>query len=79
MTRTQLEAMLANIGIHSSSYLLDGIRHSDCLCLVRDDAKWKVCYVERDKPEELGSFDQIESAHKFIYATFHKWLDIEKS
>ncbi len=78
MTRTQLEAELAAIGVHTNSYSLDGIRHSDCVCVVGENGKWKVCYVERDKPTELGAFDTAEDAYDFVSATFCKWLGIKK-
>lgn len=76
MTRSQLETMLAAIGVNRNSYSLDGVRHSDCLCIAADDSRWKVFYVERDKPEELGAFDTAEEAYDFVYITFCKWLGI---
>ena len=78
MTRTQLEAALAAIGVHTNSYSLDGIRHSDCVCVVNENDKWKVYYVERDKPAEIGIFDAVEDAYEFVYQTFCKWLGIKK-
>lgn len=78
MTRNQLEAALAAIGVHANSYSLDGIRHSDCVCVASENAKWKVCYVERDKPTELGVFDTVEDAYEFVYATFCQWLAVKK-
>ena len=77
MIRTQLESKLAAIGVHTNSYSLDGIRHSDCVCVVEENGKWKVCYVERDKPAELGVFNAAEDAYDFVYATFCKWLGIK--
>lgn len=76
MTRTELERGLAAIGIHSGSYSLDGIRSSDCVCVVAEAAGWVVYYVERDKPDKLGIFGADEEAFDFVYATFCKWLGI---
>jgi hypothetical protein len=42
--------------------------------VVDDGARSNVYYVERDKPEELGSFPSIEEAYDFVYSTFCKWL-----
>jgi hypothetical protein len=70
---------LAEIGVHPNSYSLDGIRHSDCICAEAEGKKWRVHYVEQDKPRELGVFDTAEDAFDFIYATFCKWLDIRQS
>ncbi|MGF6805643.1 hypothetical protein OKW30_000769 [Paraburkholderia sp. Clong3] len=78
MTRDQLESNLAAIGVHTNSYSLDGIRHSDCVCVVGEDEKWKVYYVERDKPVELAVLDTTEEAYDFVYATFCKWLGVKK-
>ncbi|WP_148289116.1 hypothetical protein [Herbaspirillum sp. B65] len=77
MTRTQLEDSLAAIGVHTNSYCLDGVRHSDCVCVGVEDGKWRVFYVERNMPDELGVFDTVEAAYEFVYATFCKWLGIK--
>jgi len=76
MTRTQLEAALAAIGVHANSYSLDGIRNSDCVCVVSEDGEWRVSYVERDKPAELGKFQTVDAAYDFVYLTFCKWLGV---
>ncbi|WP_224082004.1 hypothetical protein [Cupriavidus laharis] len=77
MTRDELERKLATIGIHQNSYSLDGIRHSDCVCVVAENGKWFVYYVERDKPRELGAFSAVEDAFEFVYTTFCKWLGVD--
>lgn len=74
MTRDQVISKLTELGVHSNSYSLDGMRNSDCVCVVEDSGKWKVFYVERDKPDELAALDTIEAAYDFVYATFRKWL-----
>lgn len=77
MTRDQLISKLNELGVQSNSYLLDGMRNSDCVCVVKDSGKWKVLYVERDKPDELGMLDTVEDAYDFVYATFRRWLGIK--
>jgi len=74
MRRDQLILKLSELGVHSSSYSLGTLRNSDCVCVVDEDGRSKVYYVERDKPEELGSFPSVEDAYDFVYATFCKWL-----
>ena len=78
MTRDQLETNLATIGVHKNSYSLDGIRHSDCVCVVGENGQWKVYYVERDKPAELAALNTAEEAYDFVYETFCKWLEVKK-
>jgi hypothetical protein len=77
MTRDQLESSLAAIGVHTNSYSLDGIRHSDCVCVVGDKGQWKVYYVERDEPVELSTLNSVEDAYDFVYGTFCKWLGVK--
>jgi len=79
MKREELEAKLAALGVNPNSYSLGSIRHSDCVCVVEDGGRWKVYYVERDKPAELGAFDTAEEAYDFVYATFCKWLGVKVS
>lgn len=77
MTREQLQTNLNTLGVHANSYSLDGIRHSDCVCVLSDNTKWKVCYVERDKPADLAVLDTEEEAYDFVYETFSKWLGVQ--
>lgn len=77
MIRSELEAKLAAIGVHANSYSLDGIRHSECVCVVYEDGKWKVYYVERDKPAELAELSTMENAYDFVYETFCDWLNVK--
>lgn len=77
MIRAELESKLAAIGVHTSSYSLDGIRHSECVCVVCEDSKWKVYYVERDKPAELATLNTMEDAYDFVYETFCDWLNVK--
>ena len=79
MMRDELVSNLAALGIHENSYSLDGIRHSDCVCVVGEAGKWKVCYVERNKPDELAVLDTLEEAYDFVYATFCKWLNVKRN
>ena len=58
MTRDQLISSFTELGVHPNSYSLDGIRNSDCVCIVAENGKWKVFYVERDKPNEPGACDE---------------------
>lgn len=74
MTSNQLESKLAAIGVHTNSYSLGSIRHSDCVCVVNETDGWKVYYVERDKPDELAMFSTVEEAYDFVYQTFSRWL-----
>lgn len=75
MTRDQLISGLTDLGVHPNSYCLDGIRNSDCVCVAAANGdEWKVFYVERDKPDELATFNTAEAAYDFVYATFRKWL-----
>jgi hypothetical protein len=74
MTRDQLISGLTKLGVHSNSYSLNGMRNSDCVCVVEDDGKWRVFYVERDKPEELAILDSVDAAYDFVYETFRKWI-----
>lgn len=77
MTRDQLISKLTKLGVHPNSYSLDGLRNSDCVCVVEENGKWRVCYVERDNPDWLGVFDSAENAYDFVSATFCKWLGTE--
>jgi hypothetical protein len=77
MTRDQLVLKLAELGVNSNSYSLDGLRNSDCVCVVDEGNGSKVYYVERDRPEELAAFRSIEEAYDFVYATFCKWLGVK--
>jgi hypothetical protein len=77
MTRDQLVSKLSELGVHKNSYSLDGLRNSDCVCVVASDSKWKVYYVERDKPDELADFNTKEDAYDFVYLTFCQWLGVE--
>lgn len=69
MTRDELIIGLSALGLHKNRYSLDGIRNSDCTCVVYENDKWKVYYVERNKPEEIGTFDSAEKAYDFVYAS----------
>lgn len=69
---------LSAIGVDANSYSLGVIRHGDCVCVVAENDKWKVYYVERDKPAELAMLDTEEQAYDFVYETFCKWLGVEK-
>jgi hypothetical protein len=77
MKREELEAKLGALGVMPNSYSLGSIRHSDCVCVAEQDGQWKVYYVERDKPAELGAFSVVEDAYDFTYATFCKWLGVK--
>lgn len=77
MKRDELENKLAGLGVMPNSYSLGSIRHSDCVCVVEENGRWKVYYVERDKPAELGAYNVVEDAYDFVYATFCKWLDVK--
>lgn len=78
MKKEQLLSNLSAIGVNATSYSLGEIRHSDCVCVVAENDKWKVYYVERDKPAELAVLDTEEQAYDFVYETFCKWLGVEK-
>lgn len=78
MTRDELERKLATIGVHPNSYSLDGIRNGDCVCVIAEKGRWRVFYVERDKPRELGAFSAVEDAFEFVYTTFCKWLGVSR-
>ena len=74
MTRDILILKLSVIGVHENSYSLGEIRNGDCTCVVEEDGKWNVYYVERDKPDKLAVFDSVEAAYSFVYEIFCKWL-----
>jgi hypothetical protein len=74
MIRDELVLNLSKMGIHESCYSLGRMRNSECVCVVAEGEKWKVYYVERDKPLELAAFDSVEDAYDFVYKTFCKWL-----
>lgn len=74
MTRDELKNKLFELGVHQSSYSLDGIRNSECVCLVNEDQLWKVYYVERDRPKELGVFQTESDAIEFMFKQFQHWL-----
>lgn len=74
MTRDQLISKLSELGVHPNSYSLGTLRNSECVCVVEDGDDWKVYYVERDKPDELTSFNAVEAAYDFVYMTFCQWL-----
>lgn len=74
MTREELESKLATIGVHPNSYSLGSLQNSECMCVIEDGDWWKVYYVERDKPHELGKFGFADEAYDFVYATFCEWL-----
>ncbi|RUS67791.1 hypothetical protein CUZ56_00268 [Saezia sanguinis] len=74
MTRDELKNKLSELGVHQSSYSLDGIRNSECVCLVNEDQLWKVYYVERDRPKELGVFQTESDAIEFMFKQFQHWL-----
>ena len=76
MTHDELVSSLSAINVHKSSYSLGSMHNSECFCVVTENGKWKVYYVERDKPEELAEFDSVENAYDFVYATFCKCLGI---
>ncbi|MDR2259629.1 MAG: hypothetical protein LBE06_01565 [Azoarcus sp.] len=77
MTHDELISNLSNIGIPERDYSLGSIRYSgDCICVLLEDTKWKVYYVERDKPEELAMFDSAEDAYDFVYKSYCKWYKI---
>ena len=77
MVRAELESKLAAIGVHTNSYSLDGIIRGECVCVAFEDDKWRVYYVERDKPEELATLNTMEDAYDFVYATFCDWLNVK--
>jgi hypothetical protein len=79
MTSDQLISRLSNIGVHPSSYSLGALCHNDCVCVVQSNRDWKVYYVERDKPAELGTFPLEDEAYDFVYATFCRWLGINRT
>ena len=74
MTRDILILKLSVIGVHENSYSLGKIQNSDCTCVVEENGKWSVYYVERDKPDKLAVFDSVEDAYSFVYEIFCKWL-----
>ncbi|WP_243040854.1 hypothetical protein [Dyella sedimenti] len=77
MTRDQLISKLSELGVHPNSYSLGALRNSECVCVVEDGDKWKVYYVERDKPDELASFNAVDAAYDFVYTTFCQWLGVK--
>jgi len=77
MTRDQLISELSKLGVHPNSYSLGTLRNSECVCVVEDGGNWRVYYVERDKPDELASFNTADAAYAFVYATFCQWLGVK--
>lgn len=77
MKQEQLKSSLASIGVHTNSYSLGSIHHSECVCVLPEAGQWKVFYVERDEPKEMASFQTEEDAYDFIYATFCKWMGVQ--
>ncbi|MRD46975.1 hypothetical protein GHT07_06780 [Caenimonas koreensis DSM 17982] len=77
MKREELESKLTALDVKPNSYSLGSIRHSDCVCEVDDGGRSKVYYVERDKPDELGVFDAVETAYDFVYAIFCNWMGVK--
>ncbi|MFG0764411.1 hypothetical protein ACEUBB_16065 [Aeromonas rivipollensis] len=74
MTREELIAQLSVLGVNESSYSLDGLKNSDCVCIVKMGQRWEVCYVERDIPDTLSTFSSKEDAYEFVLEQFQKWL-----
>lgn len=77
MARVQWEAALSALGVAPSSYCLDGMRHSEWVCVVKAGGKARVYYVERDRPEELATFSLVEDAYSFVHRLFEQWLGSE--
>jgi hypothetical protein len=69
MTREELILKISALGLPEDTYSLDGIQNSDCTCIVQENDKWKVYYVERDRPRETGVFNSAEEAYDFIYTS----------
>ncbi len=78
MKKDELISGLAKLGVNESSYSLGVMRNSECVCVVEGEGKWKVFYVERDKPQELAAFEAEEQAYSFVYENFCKWLGVRK-
>jgi hypothetical protein len=79
MTRDDLISALSEMAVNEDEYSLNGLRNSDCMCVVDVDSIWKICYVERDKPKELAMFDSVEDAYDFVYRSFSKWRPLSKN
>ncbi|MEI7257013.1 hypothetical protein [Dickeya dadantii] len=74
MTRDELITQLSLLGVNENSYSLDGLRNSDCTCIVQRDEQWDVCYVERDSPYTIATLSSKEEAYQFVFEQFKKWL-----
>jgi hypothetical protein len=76
MNQNDLVLNLKKLGVHPSSYCLGAIKNGECVCVVKEGGVWKVLYVERDRPKELGAFGSEEEAYDFVYETFCRWLGV---
>jgi len=74
MTREELITQLSLLGVNENSYSLDGLRNSDCTCIVQRDEQWEVYYVERDSPYTLATLSSKEEAYQLVLEQFKKWL-----
>lgn len=78
MIKDELICQLRRLGVNAADYSLGAICHGECVCVIEEDGKWKVFYVERDRPLELADFCAEEQAYSFVYETFCKWLRDQK-
>lgn len=76
MTREEPGSNPDAISIDNNDHSPDEIKNGDYVSIVNEKNEWKVYYVRRDTPEELGAFGSLDQAHDFLYVTFRRWLGI---
>jgi len=71
MNTKELEKALKKAKIPAESYNLDGTgRDDERLCLVKEDSKWVVYYLERGVRTTELFFDSEEEACSYILKSF---------
>jgi hypothetical protein len=73
MTREELQAKLAEKGVHENLYSLDGlVKRSECYCVVQEEGTWGVVYKERGQVLEIATGLMQSEAYDLIYNEFRK-------
>ncbi len=67
MNKNELTFKLAQAGVRSDVYCLDGGLPSEAYCLNRTPEGWEVYYSERGVKTDLRLFDKEEDACSYLY------------
>lgn len=70
MTKEDLQAILIEKGVPAQIYSLDGLKNGECYCVVRENEKWKVVFMERGHISDIALGLTQTEAYELLYNEF---------